>query len=123
MVLHRLLPAHQRQLHRQIAEAAEALYAGELDAHSAMLALHYRAAQMWERALPYLRRTGLDALVAGAQREAAGCFEQAIDAVAGANALPRPSHPAQKTRTAEPGMPEFGREVSRDDAGNDTTAR
>ena len=36
---------------------------------------------MWERALPHLRRTGLDALAGGAQREAAGCFEQAIDAL------------------------------------------
>jgi tetratricopeptide (TPR) repeat protein len=64
-----------------VADAAAALYATDLDAHAPSLALHYRAAEAWERALPYLRKAGVQALAAGAQREAAVWFEQAIEAL------------------------------------------
>ncbi|MBM4440090.1 MAG: AAA family ATPase [Candidatus Rokubacteria bacterium] len=78
---HRLLPVRRRMLHRRVAEAAEALYAGELDAHAGTLAHHYRAAELWDRALPHLRRAGQRALATGAQREAATTFEHAVDAL------------------------------------------
>jgi tetratricopeptide (TPR) repeat protein len=81
VALKRLLPPRRRLLHRRIAEAAEALYAADLTAHAATLGFHYHAAELWERALPFLRRAGRHALAAGAQREAVVRFEQAIQAL------------------------------------------
>jgi tetratricopeptide (TPR) repeat protein len=81
VVLHRLLAPRRRLLHRGVAEAAERLYAADLDEHAAMLGRHFHAAEAWDRAVPYLRRAGIRALATGAQREAAACLEQAIDDV------------------------------------------
>jgi tetratricopeptide (TPR) repeat protein len=62
-----------------VAEAAETVYLATIDQHAATLGFHYRAAELWDRALPYLREAGVRDLAAGAQREAAACLEQAID--------------------------------------------
>jgi DNA-binding SARP family transcriptional activator len=80
VVYERLLPPRRRLLHRRVAEAAEALYAGELDAHAAVIGYHYRAAEAWDRAVEHLRRAGKQAYRRGAHREAATSFEQAIAA-------------------------------------------
>src|SRR5206468_12123096 len=53
VALQRLLRPRRRLLHRRIAEAAEILYAADLDAHAATLGSHYHAAELWDRALPY----------------------------------------------------------------------
>ena len=81
VTLQRLIPPRRRLLHRRIANAAETLYAGDLDAHAATLGSHCLAAELWDRALPYLRRAGRQALATGSHREAAARFEQAVNAL------------------------------------------
>jgi DNA-binding SARP family transcriptional activator len=77
----RLLPPRRKLLHRRVAEAAAAIYATDLERHAAALGHHYRAAEVWDRAVEYLRRAGVLAFARGGHREAAAAFEQAIAAL------------------------------------------
>lgn len=52
-----VLPARQRALHARVAATLESLAADNLESHSEELAAHYLAAEMWDRALPYLERS------------------------------------------------------------------
>jgi len=70
----------RRLLHRHIAEAIEALYADRLGDHVLALGLHYREAEVWVKAVAYLRQAGVRAGLRGAYRDAASCFEQALEA-------------------------------------------
>ena len=72
-----LLSPRRRLLHRQVAETLEALH-GE-NAPAAMLGHHYRQAEVWDRALPYLSRAGALAHARGAVREAAVMLAQAVE--------------------------------------------
>ncbi len=69
-------PARQRALHARVAAALETIAADHLESHSEELAGHYLAAEMWDRAIPYLERAeararGLLARTAAARYAAA----------------------------------------------------
>lgn len=75
-----LTRARQRDLHRRTA----AWYQGHADTTSPKvmgeLAHHWYAAQEWAEAVPWLERAGQQALLTGADREAATHFERALTA-------------------------------------------
>ncbi len=75
-----LLAPRRRLLHRQVAEALEALHGDNVDAHAAVLGHHYRQAEVWDRALSYLSHAGAHADARGAVREAAVMLAQAVEA-------------------------------------------
>ncbi len=66
-------PARRRALYARVAAALEALASDHLESHFEELAGHYLAAEMWDRAIPYLERAGARAhgLLA---RGAAACY-------------------------------------------------
>ncbi len=71
-----VVPERQRALHARIASTLETLAADHLESHFEELAGHYLAAEMWNRALPYLelaenRARGLFARTAAARYAAA----------------------------------------------------
>jgi DNA-binding SARP family transcriptional activator len=72
-----LTPAHQRLLHRRIAEAFEEVYAGDLDAVSGQIAAHYERAGLPGRAIPYYRHAGEAAMRVYANTEAITAFQRA----------------------------------------------
>jgi predicted ATPase len=76
-----LLSPRRAFLHGQVLRALETRYAeDDLAPHYAALATHARQAEAWDRALVYLREAGSQAAARAAHREAATCFEQALDA-------------------------------------------
>ena len=75
-------PARRRVLHGRIAEALEAVYAADLDAHALALGLHYQAGEVWDRAVTHLRKAGAQAMGRAAYREAMACFDRALAALA-----------------------------------------
>jgi DNA-binding SARP family transcriptional activator/predicted ATPase len=75
-------PARRRVLHGRIAEALEAVYAADLDAHALALGLHYQAGEVWDRAVTHLRRAGAQAMERAAYGEAVACFDRALAALA-----------------------------------------
>lgn len=76
-----LLPPRQRLLHGDVAGALEALTAGALDPPAAALGMHYRHAEIWDRAVFYLRQAGSKATARSALHDARVWFEQALDAL------------------------------------------
>src|SRR3989440_2546937 len=72
-----LSPAHQRLLHRRIAEAFEEVYAGDLDAASGQIAAHYEHAGLPGRAITYYRRAGEAAMRVYANADAITAFQRA----------------------------------------------
>ncbi len=76
-----LLHDRRRALHRRIVQAMEGLYAERLVEQVDRLAHHAVRAELWDRALPYCRQAGLKAAQRLAHREAAGYFEQALQAL------------------------------------------
>jgi DNA-binding SARP family transcriptional activator len=72
-----LLPPRRRLLHRGVGEALEALHAGHLDPHALALGLHFQQAEVWEKAVRYLRQAGRSATERGAYREALLLLRQA----------------------------------------------
>ncbi len=82
VVYTRLLPPRRKLLHRRVAEALEALSTADREAHAAALAGHYREAEVWEKALLYLRQAGRNAVACSAHREALAHFELALAALA-----------------------------------------
>ncbi len=75
-----LLAPRRRVLHRSVAEAIEAVYAGNLEPHILALGLHYHGAEVWPQAISYLRRAAAHAFAQSAYREAATCFEHVLEA-------------------------------------------
>jgi len=75
-----LLAPRRKLLHGRVAKALETRYAGTLAPHYAALGTHARHAEAWSRAFFYLREAGSQAAARSAHREAALCFEQALDA-------------------------------------------
>ena len=77
-----LLRERRRTLHTRIVEALEAL-AGDRPADQVeRLADHAVRGEVWDKALVYCRQAGAKAMERSASREAVGCYEQALAALA-----------------------------------------
>jgi tetratricopeptide (TPR) repeat protein len=77
-----LIQPRRKILHVTVANALEHVYAGDLELHHATLAAHYRAGEVWDRALTHFREAGTRAVRLSAYHEASVCFEQALQALA-----------------------------------------
>jgi DNA-binding SARP family transcriptional activator len=77
-----LLPPRRILLHRAVADAIEALSGESPQAPSLALGLHCLHGEAWDRAVTHLGRAGARAIERSAYREAAGCLEQAVAALA-----------------------------------------
>jgi tetratricopeptide (TPR) repeat protein len=77
-----LIQPRRKILHVMVANALEHLCAADLELHHATLAAHYRAGEVWDKALTHFRAAGLRAMRLSAYREASACFEQALEALA-----------------------------------------
>ncbi|MCG6875758.1 MAG: AAA family ATPase [Betaproteobacteria bacterium] len=76
-----LLPPRRRLLHERVALAMEELYAGNLVPYLTALGAHFGEAGAWEKAAAYMRHAGIRAHERSASREAATCFERALDSL------------------------------------------
>ena len=76
-----LSPPQRLRLHRAVAEALEALYAGNPEPHLAELARHYREAgpQAVDKAIEYAQRAGDRAASQYAYEDAAGWYASALE--------------------------------------------
>jgi tetratricopeptide (TPR) repeat protein len=81
VVREQILPPQRRLRHRRVAEALEALHAGNIEPFSLALGIHFREAQVWDKAAKYLHQAGIDAQARSAHREAVALLEQAIAAL------------------------------------------
>jgi tetratricopeptide (TPR) repeat protein len=79
---HSLLIQRRKALHRAVGEAIEALYQDRLAEHYTELAHHFLQGEVWDKAVHYCQQAGDQALAQSARREAVGCFEQALSALA-----------------------------------------
>jgi tetratricopeptide (TPR) repeat protein len=77
-----LLQERRRVLHARIVAALEALYPDRLVEQVDRLAHHAMRGEVWHKALIYSRQAGARAVARSAYREAMGCFEQALTALA-----------------------------------------
>jgi class 3 adenylate cyclase/tetratricopeptide (TPR) repeat protein len=77
-----LLQERRRVIHAQILEAIEKLYSDRLAEQVEQLAHHALRAEIWDKALPYLRQAGAKAVDRPAHREAVALFEQALAVLA-----------------------------------------
>ena len=82
VVYGRLLGPRRTLLHRQVAQALEAVYQPDLGPHCAAIGGHYREAGIGDAAGTYLARAGFQAWERGAGREALECFEDALQTIA-----------------------------------------
>jgi DNA-binding CsgD family transcriptional regulator len=83
-LLDEITTARRVRLHRQIAEALEALYSGNLELHLARLAYHFIAAAPAgdvEKAIAYAERAGIRASARLAYEEASHYYEKALQAL------------------------------------------
>jgi tetratricopeptide (TPR) repeat protein len=81
---HRLTRSRRVELHRQVGEALEVLYAPDVDSHLAELAHHFfeaAAAGDGRKAVDYSRRAGARAVALLAYEEAVRLYEMAIEAL------------------------------------------
>jgi len=76
-----LLHDRQRALHVRIVEAIERLATERVAEQVGRLAHHTLRGELWEKAVAYLRQTGLRAMAQGANREAVAYLEQALGAL------------------------------------------
>jgi len=76
-----LLHDRRRALHARVTEAIEQLSSERVAEQAERLAHHALRAELWEKAVAYLRQAGLRAMVRGASREAIPHLEQALGAV------------------------------------------
>lgn len=76
-----LLPPRRKMLHIQVAKALEDLCADSQEGHHATLAGHYRAGEVWDKALLHSRLGWAQAVRLSAYPEAVACFEQALEAL------------------------------------------
>ena len=76
-----LLQERRHTLHARIVEALEALARDRLSEQVERLAHHALRGEVWDKALAYCRQAGEKALAQSANREAAGHFEQALNAL------------------------------------------
>jgi class 3 adenylate cyclase/tetratricopeptide (TPR) repeat protein len=76
-----LLGERRRDLHAAVVSAIEGLHADRLVEHVERLAHHARQGEVWDKAVRYLRQAGAKVFLRSANREAATCFEQALEAL------------------------------------------
>ena len=76
-----LLLERRRSLHRRALDAIEAGHGGR-DGQIERLAFHAAGAEVWDKAVGYLRRAGMRAIERSAYREAIGLLERALEALA-----------------------------------------
>jgi class 3 adenylate cyclase/tetratricopeptide (TPR) repeat protein len=76
-----LLNDTRRLLHGRIVDAIEELCGERLSEQVEQLAGHALKAELWEKALNYLRQSGTKALAGSANREAVSYFEQALGTI------------------------------------------
>ena len=77
-----LLQERRRVLHAQIVKALETLAGDRWDEQVDLLAQHAVRGQVWNKALQYCRQAGTKAFASSAYREAVGCWEQVLEALA-----------------------------------------
>ena len=77
-----LLQERRQALHAQIVDALETLAGDRRDEQVDRLAQHALRGQVWDKALRYCRQAGARAHARSAYREAVGCLEQALEALA-----------------------------------------
>jgi len=77
-----LLHERRRVLHTRIVEALETLAGDRLPDQVERLADHAVRGEVWDKALRYCRQAGTKAMERLASREAVGCYEQALAALA-----------------------------------------
>lgn len=73
-----ILRTNRRQLHQQVGEALETLYAAELEEQALLLAYHFQQSDDAERALRYLKIAGDRARANFANQEARELYTQAL---------------------------------------------
>ncbi len=73
-----LLQDRRRALHARIVEVMERLYADRLVEYTEQLAQHAVRGEIWDEAVPYLRRAGAKAFDRSANRDAVAWFDQAL---------------------------------------------
>ncbi len=78
---HRVLSPRRKLFHRRVAEALEALRMEGRDIEPLPLGLHYCEAEIWDKAVEYLRQASKRAAERGGFRDSASCSEQALAAV------------------------------------------
>ena len=76
-----LLHERRRDLHARIVDAIERLHGGRLPEHVERLAHHALRGEVWDKAVTYLRRAGLKAIVRSAHPEAIANLESALTAL------------------------------------------
>jgi class 3 adenylate cyclase/tetratricopeptide (TPR) repeat protein len=76
-----LLQERRRMLHARIVEAIERLYPGRLSEQVELLAHHAFRAELWEKAVTYLREAGAKAAARSAFTEGVAYFQQALEAL------------------------------------------
>lgn len=76
------LPAERRRaLHARLVDAIEMAYPDRLAGQTDALAYHALHGERWDKAILYLCQAGQQALARAGNREAAACFEQALQIV------------------------------------------
>jgi class 3 adenylate cyclase/tetratricopeptide (TPR) repeat protein len=76
-----LIQDRRRQLHTRIVQAIEHRYPDRLQEYVEQLAHHALKGEVWDKTVSYLRQAGAKAFARSANREAVGCFEQALAAL------------------------------------------
>jgi transcriptional regulator with AAA-type ATPase domain/tetratricopeptide (TPR) repeat protein/DNA polymerase III delta prime subunit len=74
-------PADRRELHRRVVAEMERLYVERIADHVERLGDHAFEGELWDKAVVYLRRAGVNAALRSAGREAAARFERAKQAL------------------------------------------
>ena len=74
-----MLVSQRRQLHRSVAEWYERTHAGALAAHAPLLAHHWQAAAVPDKAIGYLEQASTQALRTGAYQEAVRGFSRMLE--------------------------------------------
>jgi tetratricopeptide (TPR) repeat protein len=77
-----LLLPQRKVLHRQIGAALETVHADDLGTHSAALATHYRAGEVWDKAVDFSRQAAVRATDRSAYSQAVAHTDQALEALA-----------------------------------------
>jgi tetratricopeptide (TPR) repeat protein len=76
-----LLPAERRRIHARALEAIERLFPDRLGEHVERLAHHAFKAELWQKAVTYMRQAAAKAFARSANRESLVMLEQALAAL------------------------------------------
>jgi DNA-binding SARP family transcriptional activator len=76
-----ILAPRRKLLHDQVARALEALHATNREPHCGAIGVHYQEAEVWDRALAYLRQGGAHSFDRSASREATSFLQRALAAL------------------------------------------